>query len=140
VFLGWLADRTGRPAHNLTAQAYVAAVAVTAYAFIPAGAGLGLTALIAMFAGFFAASWNGIYLAEVARLSPPERIADATSGSTLFTFLGYVAGPSLFALAVPYLGWHIPFAIAGAQLALMAAVQSVILWRRGRQGVDWSHK
>ncbi|MBN8889916.1 MAG: hypothetical protein BGP12_11035 [Rhodospirillales bacterium 70-18] len=130
VFLGWLADRTGRPAHNLTAQAYLAAAAVTAYAFIPAGAGLALTATIATLAGFFGCSWNGICLAEVARLSPPDRVADATSGSTLFIFLGYVAGPSLFALAVPWLGWHIPFAIAGAQLALMAVVQTVILMRR----------
>lgn len=132
VFLGWFADRTGKPAHNLTAQAYVAAVAVAVYAFLPAGSGLWLTALSAGAAGFFGCSWNGITLAEVARLSPPDRVADATSGSTLFIFMGYVAGPSLFAAAVPSLGWHVPFAIAGAQLALMAVVQSVILWRRDR--------
>jgi hypothetical protein len=58
-------------------------------------------------------------------------VADATSGSTMFIFLGYVAGPSLFAAAVPLLGWHLPFLLAGAQLAVMAVVQSVILWRRG---------
>ncbi|MCW3476570.1 MFS transporter [Limobrevibacterium gyesilva] len=130
VFLGWFADRTGRPAHNLTAQAYVAAAAVWAFAFMPMDASLSLTAGIATLAGFFGASWNGIYLAEVARLSPPDQVADATSGSTLFTFLGYVAGPSLFALAVPWLGWQIPFAIAGAQLALMGVVQSYLLLRR----------
>jgi MFS family permease len=133
VFLGWFADRTGKPAHNLTAQAYVAAIAMAAYAFLPDGAGLGMTALVAGAAGFFGCSWNGITLAEVARLSPPDRVADATSGSTLFIFMGYVAGPSLFAAAVPWIGWHIPFAIAGGQLALMAVVQTVILWRRGRE-------
>jgi MFS family permease len=135
VFLGWFADRTGKPAHNLVAQAYVAAVAVAGYGFfMPADIGLPLVALLAGAAGFFGCSWNGITLAEVARLSRPERVADATSGSTMFIFLGYVAGPSLFAAAVPLLGWHLPFLLAGAQLAAMAVVQSVILWRRGPAG------
>jgi MFS family permease len=135
VFLGWFADRTGEPAHNLVAQAYVAAVAVAGYGFfMPADIGLPLVALLAGAAGFFGCSWNGITLAEVARLSRPERVADATSGSTMFIFLGYVAGPSLFAAAVPLLGWHLPFLLAGAQLAAMAVVQSVILWRRGPAG------
>jgi MFS family permease len=129
VLLGWLADRTGRPALNLALQGFVAAAAVTAYAFIPEGASVALMAAIAAAAGFFGASWNGIFLAEVARLSPPELVADATSGSTLFIFLGYVAGPSLFALAVPTLGWQVPFALAGAQLALMSLVQCLLLFR-----------
>jgi len=114
VFLGWLADRTGRPAANLTAQAYVAAGCLLLYAFMPAGLPLPMVALIATACGFFCASWNGIYMAEVARLAPPDRISDATSSSTLFTFLGYVAGPSLFALAVPHWGWSWPYAAVAA--------------------------
>jgi MFS family permease len=133
VFLGWLADRTGRPAHNLTAQAYVAAATVCAYAYMPLDASFALIAAIATACGFFAASWNGIYMAEVARLSPPEQISDATAGSGMFTFMGYVAGPSLFAAAVPAFGWQLPFAIAGLQLAVMAAVQTGILWHRGKK-------
>lgn len=129
VFLGFLADRTGRPAANLTVQAFVAAGCVTVYAFLPAHPPLMATAGIALLAGFFGCSWNGIYMAEVARLAPPARIADATSGSTLLVFLGYVAGPSLFAAAVPVWGWHVPFAIAAAQLAAMAVVQSALLVR-----------
>ena len=133
VLLGWLADRTGRPAHNLTAQAYIAAAAVCAYAAMPADAPFAVVAGIATACGFFGASWNGIYMAEVARLSPPEQISDATAGSGMFTFMGYVAGPSLFAAAVPTLGWHVPYVIAGLQLAVMAAVQTGILWRRGKK-------
>jgi len=132
VLLGWLADRTGRPAHNLTAQAYIAAAAVCAYAYMPLDASFALIAGIATACGFFGASWNGIYMAEVARLSPPEQISDATAGSGMFTFMGYVAGPSLFAAAVPAFGWQLPYAIAGLQLAVMAAVQTGILWRRGK--------
>ena len=131
IFLGYLADRTGRPAANLTVQAVVAAGCVLAYAFMPMRLPLPVLAAVGMAAGFFGCSWNGIYMAEIARLAPPERVADAASGSTLVVFLGYVAGPSLFAAAVPVWGWHVPYAIAAGQLAAMAAVQGWRLWRAG---------
>lgn len=130
IFLGWLADRTGRPAVNLVAQANLAAAAIAAYALLPADASLALVATLAAIAGFFGASWNGIYLAEVARLAPPDAVADATSGSTMLTFVGYVVGPSLFAAAVPVFGWQVPFILAGAQLAVMALVQTGLMLRR----------
>lgn len=137
VALGWLADRTGRPAANLTAQAYLAAAAIAAYGLLPAGAPFALVVALATAAGFFGASWNGIYLAEIARLAPPDAVADATSGSTMLTFLGYVLGPSAFAVAVPHLGWQIPFMLCGVQLAGMALVQTVLLLRRrGATGQD----
>jgi MFS family permease len=129
IFLGWLADRTGRPSVNLTVQAYIAGALVIVYGVMPLGASLPLTALLAAAVGFFGASWNGIYMAEVARLAPPDRIADATSGSTLFTFVGYVAGPTLFALAVPYLGWSVPFVAVGVQVIAMGVWQSWVLIR-----------
>lgn len=130
IFLGYFADRTGRPAANLTVQAFIAAICVLGYAFLPPAPSLPLAAGVALLAGFFACSWNGIYMAEIARLAPPARIADATSGSTLLVFLGYVAGPTLFAASVPIWGWHVPFMIAAGQLAVMAIVQSVLLLRR----------
>jgi MFS family permease len=132
VFLGWLADRTGRPSANLTVQAFIAGVLVIVYGLMPVDISLFLTATIATAVGFFGASWNGIYMAEVARLSPPERVADATAGSTMFTFCGYVAGPSLFALAVPLFGWSVPFVAVGVQIILMGVLQTVILIRLAR--------
>ena len=133
VFLGWVADRTGRPSANLTAQAFVAGVLVVAYGLMPAGASLAYVIAICTAVGFFGASWNGIYMAEVARLSPPDRVADATSGSTMVTFLGYVAGPSLFALAVPAFGWSVPFVVVGGQIIAMGVLQTIILVRLERE-------
>jgi MFS family permease len=130
VFLGWLADRTGRPSANLMAQAYVAAGCLLAYALMPEPLPLAAVAAVATACGFFCASWNGIVMAEVARLSPPDQVADATSASTLFIFLGYVAGPSLFAAAVPLVGWRWPYVAVAAQLAAMALVQTALLLRR----------
>ena len=130
IALGWFADRTGKPAANLVVQAYVASVCLVVYAFLPLNAPLAMVALATTACGFFCASWNGIVMAEVARLAPPENVADATSASTLLIFLGYVFAPSLFAFAVPYIGWSWPYAIIAGQLALMAVVQTVILLRR----------
>ena len=131
VLLGWFADRTGTPALNLTVQAYIGAGCILLYALMPGDLPLLLVAGITTACGFFCASWNGIYMAEIVRLAPPDKVADATSSSTLFTFFGYMFGPSLFALAVPYWGWTWPYVAVAGQLALMALVQTGLqVWRR----------
>ena len=134
IFLGWLADRTGRPAENLTAQAFVAAAMVVGWAALPDQPPVLLAGLVAAATGFFAASWNGIYIAEVARLSPPDQIAEVTSSSVVVTFMGYVLGPSIFSWLVTWSGGYgVPFAAMAGQLALMAAVQVIVLARRVRR-------
>lgn len=69
----------------------------------------------------------------MARLAPRDRVSDATSGSTLFTFLGYVAGPALFALLVRLSGgWGVPMIAIAAQLAVVSALVAPMLLRRSR--------
>jgi MFS family permease len=124
VALGWLADRTGMPARNLTIQAMVAAGLIIIYGSLPSPTSFGLATIVMGATGFFAASWNGIFLAEVARLSPPDRVAEATSSSTLVAFLGYVSGPSVFSLIVTWTGdYQWPFLVIAAQLFGTALVQ-----------------
>ena len=48
----------------------------------------------------------------------------------MLCFMGYVIGPTMFAAAVPHLGWALPFMLCGIPLALMAVVQGVLLRRR----------
>lgn len=133
IALGWLADRTGRPSVNLLVQGAAASATVLLFSAMPVAPSLALAAALAALAGFVAASWNGIYLAEVARLAPRERISDATSGSTLLTFAGYVAGPALFALLVTLSGgWVVPMAAVALQLALVTALVTPALLRAAR--------
>ncbi|MDH3414075.1 MAG: MFS transporter, partial [Gammaproteobacteria bacterium] len=47
-----------------------------------------------------------IYLAEVARVVPRDRVGDATGGVLMFTFLGIVAGPSTFGMLVRQTGGY----------------------------------
>lgn len=96
VLWGAVADATGRGLGVLVALALAmmaAALAVTA-----AGSVLPLAALIALFLllGLTANSWNGVYLSEVARLSPGHAVGSVTGAAMFFTFTGVAVGPSLF--------------------------------------------
>ena len=134
ILLGWVADRTGNALANLAAQGFVAGSAILALALLPADASFWPLALIAVLCGFFGASWNGISLAEVARLAPAGKVADATAGSTIFIFLGYVAGPSIFATLVSLTGsWTLPQILVAAQLLVASALVGLGL-RKPRQG------
>ncbi len=76
------------------------------------GVGMGISALLALAAGpgwpawllFLYASvfgatavgWNGVFLAEIARIAPQGRTSEATGGCLFFTFLGVVVTPPIF--------------------------------------------
>jgi MFS family permease len=46
--------------------------------------------------GASAIGWNGVFLAEIARLAPAGQASVATGGTLCITFLGVVLGPPLF--------------------------------------------
>jgi predicted MFS family arabinose efflux permease len=60
--------------------------------------------LTAMCFGATAIGWNGVYLGEVARLSPPGQVATVTGGALFFTYIGVVVGPPAFGWLVSYFG------------------------------------
>jgi MFS family permease len=110
------------------------------------GVGMGLTALFALAAGphwplwvlfafamalgATAVGWNGVFLAELARLAPKDRVSDVTGGSSFFTFLGVVVAPPLFHLVlnltssygVTYALFGLPALAAGAVLLMTARI------------------
>lgn len=65
--------------------------------------------------GATAVGWNGVYLAEVARLAPAGQTSQATGGCLFFTFLGVVVVPPLFnfllALGSGYAGAYAFFGV-----------------------------
>jgi len=84
----------------------------------------------AMAYGATAVGWNGVFLAEIARRAPRDRISDATGGSAFFTFLGVVVTPPLFHLALGLTGSYgatyaifgVPALAAGLRLLLTARI------------------
>lgn len=89
--------------------------------------------LLFLFASLFGATavgWNGVYLAEVARIAPPGQVSQATGGCLFFTFLGVVVTPLLFNLVL-HLGGG--YSIAYALLGVPGlAVGASLLLRRPR--------
>jgi MFS family permease len=83
--------------------------------------------LLILFASLFGATavgWNGVFLAQVARIVPPGQVSQATGGCLFFTFLGVVVTPPLFNLvlalgggySVAYALLGVPALVAGARL------------------------
>lgn len=123
IGLGWLADRTGRPSLALVLQALVAALLVVLLTLLPLDVPFWMLLVVSTLTGAVAASWNGVYNAEVARLVPPERVIEATAGSSTLCFLGYVLAPAAFAVLVALFGgWTLPLLLAAGQLGVVALV------------------
>jgi predicted MFS family arabinose efflux permease len=133
LLLGWAADRLGDATQSLTVHGIVAAGFSALFVLAAPGAPWAVGLLLGFLCGFASASWNGIFLAEVARVSPPDRVAEASSGAIMLCFLGYLTAPSAFAFAVSRTGsWTLPFLIACGLLATVSVL--VFAWRGARSG------
>ncbi len=103
------------------------------------GLGMGISGLATMFASpawplpllfFYAAvfgatavGWNGVFLAEVARIAPPGQTSQYTGGCMFFTFFGVVVSPPLFSQALSFGGSY-----AGAYAIFSAPALLAGLW------------
>jgi sugar phosphate permease len=76
------------------------ALIMTAAAAVVAVGGAGLPAWVSIatfiLLGASAVGWNGVYMSEVARLSPAKSVGATTGASLFFTFSGVLIGPTLF--------------------------------------------
>lgn len=98
LWWGWVADRVGNRLLVLAVIACSTLVGtVLIYFMSPAWPLAGVVMTLCLF-GLAALGWNGVYLAEVARLAPPDRIASAAGGCLVFTYGGVLLGLPTFAL------------------------------------------
>lgn len=130
VLMGWIADRTGSAIGVLRILAITATLATLAISAIDRSWPYG--AIVAVFAatGTLATSWNGVFLAEVARIAPKGQVGTATAGSAFITFLAYAAGPFIFASAVSMVGAYTPVFAGIAGLGLVAAAALLAAGRK----------
>lgn len=122
VFAGFAADRLGSGMRALM----LLSVGSGAMMFVTAAIGpaWGWTELLvwSVVAGVAVGTWNGVFLSEIAALSPPDKVADATAGSTFLCFIGYVAGPFAFSMIVAWTGTYWQAYAASGIPPLLAAV------------------
>ena len=96
IFWGAVSDRTGAPRRVLgVIGAISGSCAIATMLASPDWPLVATYAVVALF-GATAIGWNGVMLAEVARLSPPGEAGAVTGATGFITFGGVVAGPTLF--------------------------------------------
>jgi MFS family permease len=82
---------------------------------------------LAVVIGATVSGWNGVYLAEVAHLSPPDRVGETTASSVALVFLGYIIGPLLASLVV---GATSSYTLAFGLLAVLVFLGPLLFARR----------
>lgn len=133
VATGWLADLIGSARRTLILLSILSAGMAVLLSTFDRSWPVEAIIVVCGIAGLAVASWNGVYLSEVARVAPPDAIGDATAGSTFFVFIGYVIGPSAFAALVQISGgYQIPF----WTIAALVSLAGVQLWRLGESARD----
>lgn len=116
---GLVADRWLSPRRVLSLLAFgMGGCAILTAAFDPTWP-LVAVAAVSMLFGATAIGWNGVYLAEVARLAPVGQAGVLTGGTLFFTYFGVVAGPPAFAALVGVTG---SFAIGYAAIGVVILV------------------
>lgn len=98
VLWGYMADRWLGPRRMLAVLAVLMALCCAITAALNVGAPLVLVIVLMAAFGASATGWNGVYLAEVARMAPAGQASAATGGALSVTFLGVVLGPVLFGM------------------------------------------
>jgi MFS family permease len=133
VTMGWVADRMGHALRHLALQSLASALAILL--LVMAGdqgpwALYGCAALV----GLTAIGWNGVHIAELARVAPPHLVSDVTSAASLFGFIGSICGPLAFTLLVGWSGsYGLAFLVMAAQLAGCGLASAAFLWRGARK-------
>jgi predicted MFS family arabinose efflux permease len=96
--LGWgvFADRCGNPQKTLIIAQVLSIIAALVTTILVPGMPLMLVFTILFMFGVSAVGWNGVFMAEVARLAPRDRIGSATGGVLVPVFIGVIIGPMLF--------------------------------------------
>lgn len=125
---GFVADRLLAPHRTLALIGVLAAACALAMTLSePEWPLAGVIALATCF-GATAIGWNGVQLAEVARLAPPGAAGKVTAATSVVTFAGVVVGPPLFALLADLTGSD----RAGfTMLAAASGLAGVALFARG---------
>ncbi len=115
ILWGWTADRLVNARQALSLLGVMIGAMAIALAFVGPSWPLPLVLIVAAALGAVALGWNGVFLAEVARLAPMGGAGTATGGALALTFIGALIGPPIFGTIVGWTGsYHVAFFAAAA--------------------------
>ena len=122
VGLGWLSDRLNRARGMLVVLSLGASASCALTAMFTGEWSIAALVLACAFAGIGTAGWYGVFLAEIARLAPSERVGLATGGALFFVYAAICVGPIAFTATVAIAGSYPPALWLGAAVSLVATV------------------
>jgi MFS family permease len=125
VVWGALADRFVKPRRMLGFLGIAMTAGALAAAAFSSQWPYSAILVVSAFFGAAAIGWNGVYLAEVARVATPEHAGMATGGSLFFTFLGILLGLPAFSLIIDLTdSYALGFGVAAAATLICGAVMA----------------
>ena len=122
VGLGWLSDRLSRARGVLVTLSLAASASCALIALFASTWTLATMLLACAFAGIGTAGWYGVFLAEIARLAPSERVGLATGGALFFVYAAICVGPLVFTATVSITGSYPAAFWLGAAASLIATI------------------
>ncbi|PWT70538.1 MAG: hypothetical protein C5B46_09380 [Proteobacteria bacterium] len=120
LFWGVAADRFVHPRRLLALLGFAMSIAAWLTAMITPAWETPVVLTLSLAFGLCAVGWNGVYLAEVARIAATSDAAAATGASLALTYAGVVAMPLLF--------WAIVHG-SGSYAAAYIVAGMLTLWR-----------
>jgi len=84
--------------------------------------------------GLSAVGWNGVFMAEIARLAPEGRIGSATGGALVPVFVGVMIGPVLFTGIHEVLGLYTMSFAAIGTLTAIGILPLIVIGRTAGRG------
>ncbi len=132
VLWGIVADRLGNPATILGLLGLAMGGFGIATALLAATLPLWALWTVSVCFGGTAVAWNGVYLAELARLAGPARAGETIGASGFFTFGGVAVLPFAFTMIVLVAG---SYALAFALVSVPAILAGIWLLRGRAAGV-----
>lgn len=127
VLWGVAADWCGNARAILALLGGVMTVCALLMALVTQAWPFGAVLLVSAVYGASVIGWNGVYIAEIARVAPEGNVAVATGASLAVTYLGAVVSPFLFWLIVSQTG---SYAVAFGLAALATLAAAVTLMRK----------
>lgn len=126
VFWGVVADRGVEPVRLLMVLGFAMSVTSVLTGFFSAAWPWAAIIVVCAAFGATAAGWNGVFLAQMARMAPPGRVSDVAGGASFLTYAGVMVIPPLFAAILAATGSYTTGFCAVALLTLAGGLWLVV--------------
>ena len=120
IAFGYASDHFFRPQLLLASLAAVGVTTLLIMLVVAHTASITVVITLAAVIGATVSGWNGVMMAELARLSPPGLVASVSASAVTCIYLGYMIGPVVTSGLVGLSGSYL-LGFAPVMMALLAA-------------------